>query len=76
MNFLAAVKIGDSVQQGLDEFFAFLPRLLGFLLILLIGYIVAKVVKGILTKVLERVGLDKALHTGSTARTSIRLRLT
>ena len=46
-------------RQGLDEFFAFLPRLLGFLLILLIGYIVAKVVKGILTKVLERVGLDR-----------------
>ena len=45
MSLLAAVKIGDSVQQGLDEFFAFLPRLLGFLLILLIGYIVAKVVK-------------------------------
>jgi hypothetical protein len=66
MNSLAAVKIGDSVQQGLDNFFAFVPRLVGFLLILLIGYIVAKVVKGVLTKVLERVGLDRALHTGST----------
>jgi hypothetical protein len=44
------------------------PRLVGFLLILLIGYIVARVVKGILTKVLERVGLDKALHTGSTGQ--------
>jgi Conserved TM helix len=66
MSTLAAVKIGDSVQQGLDNFFAFLPRLLGFLLILLIGYIVAKVVKGVLTKLLERVGLDRALHTGST----------
>jgi hypothetical protein len=64
MSFLAAVKIGDSVQQGLDNFFAFVPRLVGFLLILLIGYIIAKVVKGILTKVLERVGLDRALHTG------------
>jgi hypothetical protein len=63
---LAAVNIGDSVQQGLDTFFEFLPRLLGFLLILLIGYIVAKVVKGILAKVLERAGLDRALHTGST----------
>ena len=59
MNLLAAVKIGDSVQQGLDELFAFLPRLLGFLLILLIGYVVARVVKGILTKVLERVGVDQ-----------------
>ena len=68
MNFLAAVKIGDSVQQGLDNFFAFVPRLVGFLLILLIGYIVAKVVKGILTKVLDRAGLDRALHTGSTGQ--------
>jgi hypothetical protein len=64
MSFLAAVNIGDSVQQGLDTFFAFVPRLVGFLLILLIGYIVAKVVKGILSKVLSRVGLDRALHTG------------
>jgi hypothetical protein len=68
MIILAAVKIGDSVQQGLDNLFAFLPRLLGFLLILLIGYIVAKVVKGILSKVLERVGLDRALHSGSTGQ--------
>jgi hypothetical protein len=66
MSFLAAVKIGDSVQQGLDNLFAFLPRLIGFLLILLIGYIVARVVKGILTKVLEGAKLDHALHTGST----------
>ena len=65
MNFLAAVKIGDSVQQGLDNFFAFVPRLVGFLLILLIGFIIAKVVKGILTKVLERVGVDHALHSGT-----------
>jgi len=63
---LAAVNIGDSVQQGLDTFFEFLPRLIGFLLILLIGYIVAKVVKGLLAKVLESAGLDRALHTGST----------
>jgi Conserved TM helix len=66
MSFLAAVNIGDSVQQGLDNLFAFLPRLIGFLLILLIGYIVARVVKGILTKVLEGANLDHALHTGST----------
>jgi Conserved TM helix len=68
MNTLAAVKIGDSVQQGLDNFFAFVPRLVGFLLILLIGYIIARVVKGILTKVLQRVGLDHALHSGSTGQ--------
>ena len=66
MQLLAAVNIGDSVQTGLDEFFAFLPRLVGFLLVLLIGYIIARVVKGVLVKVLDKVGIDRALHSGST----------
>jgi len=60
-----AVDIAASLQQGLDAFFEFLPRLLGFLIILLIGYIVARVVKGILARLLEKVGLDNAMHSGS-----------
>jgi hypothetical protein len=60
----AAVKLGDSLQQGLDNFFAFIPRLVGFLLVLLIGYIIARVVKGVLQRVLEKVGIDRALHSG------------
>ena len=66
MQLLAAVNIGDSVQTGLDEFFAFLPRLIGFLLVLFIGYIIARIVKGVLVKVLDKVGIDRALHSGST----------
>jgi hypothetical protein len=68
MSLIAAVNVGDSLQQGLDSFFGFLPNLLGFLVILFIGYIVARVVKGILTKVLDSVGLDRALHSGQTGR--------
>jgi len=68
MSLFAAVKVGDSLQQALDSFFGFLPNLLGFLVILFIGYIVARVVKGILTKVLSKVGLDKALHSGQTGQ--------
>src|SRR5215213_6263776 len=68
MHTLAAVKIGDSLQQALNSFFGFLPNLLGFLIILVIGYIVAKVVKGILTRVLDKVGLDRALHSGQTGQ--------
>src|SRR3954465_15245336 len=68
MAVFSAVKVGDSVQQALDSFFGFLPNLLGFLVILLIGYIVARVVKGILTKLLQKVGLDKALHSGHTGQ--------
>ena len=51
---LADIQISDSFQQGLDSLVGFLPRLLGFLLILGIGFIVARVVKGILTKVLDK----------------------
>jgi small-conductance mechanosensitive channel len=68
MHIIAAVNVGDSLQQAFNSFFGFLPNLLGFLIILVIGYIVARVVKGILTKVLEKVGLDKALHSGQTGR--------
>ena len=64
----AAVNVGDSLQTALDSFFGFLPRLLGFLVVLAIGWVIAKVVKSLVAKALEKVGLDRALHTGSTAR--------
>jgi Conserved TM helix len=59
---MAAVDISDSVQQGLDAFFGFLPNLLAFLVILVVGYFIAKVVSKIVQKVAEKAGLDKALH--------------
>src|SRR5919109_57357 len=63
---LAAVDVGDSVQRGLDNLIGFLPNLIGFLIILVIGYVIARVVKGIVSKVLEKIGTDRAVHTGST----------
>jgi Conserved TM helix len=60
---LAAVKIGDSLQQALDSFFGFLPNILGFLVILLVGYIIAKVAKKAVAAILQKVGLDRALHS-------------
>ncbi len=59
---MAAVKISDSIQQGFDAFFAFLPNLLGFVVILVVGYFIAKLVAKIVQKVAEKAGLDKALH--------------
>jgi hypothetical protein len=64
----AAVEVGDSVQRALDSFFEFLPNLLGFLIILAIGWIVARVVKAAVTKGLQKLGVDRALHSGSTGR--------
>jgi Mechanosensitive ion channel, conserved TM helix len=59
---VAAVKISDSIQQGADAFFGFVPNLIAFLVILIIGYFIAKIVGGIARKGLEKLGLDRALH--------------
>jgi hypothetical protein len=65
MQTIAAVEIGDSLQRGLDELVAFLPRLIGFLIILVIGWLIARAVKAVLVKALEGVGVDRALSSGS-----------
>jgi hypothetical protein len=58
----STMDFGNSVQQGFDRFFGFLPNLLGFIVILIVGYIIAKVVAGITAKALEKLGLDRRLH--------------
>lgn len=60
--------IGNSFQRATDRFFEFLPNVLGFLVLLLIGYIVAKVVAGLVRKVLEKAGLDRQLHESDANR--------
>ena len=57
-----AVDIGDSVQEGFDQFFAFLPNILAFLVILLVGYVVARIVKAIVTKALQKLGVDDKMR--------------
>jgi hypothetical protein len=59
----ASVQIADSIQQGLNSLLGFIPNVIGFLLILLIGWIVAKAVKAAVTKLLQAVGIDRALHS-------------
>ena len=59
---LAAVKFADSIQQGLNSFIGFIPNVIGFLIILLIGYIIAKVVKTAITKGLQALKVDRHLH--------------
>jgi hypothetical protein len=55
----------DSVDRAWDEFFLWLPRLVGFLAILLIGYIVAKIVGGLVARLLRRAGFDRVLERGA-----------
>jgi hypothetical protein len=61
--FLAS--IGDTVERGFEVFFAWVPALLGAIAILIIGYIVARVLGGLVGRVLQRVGLDRTLHSGT-----------
>jgi hypothetical protein len=56
--------IGNSVERGFTEFFAWLPALLGALAILIIGYFVAKAVSGLVWRALHRAGFDRTLHAG------------
>ena len=61
----ASVQVADSLQRGLDQFVGFLPRLVGFLVILLIGWLIARVVKALVVKALHGLGLDRALSGGA-----------
>ncbi len=56
--------IGQSFSDALDTALEFLPKLIGFLLILIIGYIIAKIIAKIVAKVLQKVGFDKAVEKG------------
>jgi hypothetical protein len=63
---LAALNIGDSVERGFNVFFAWIPALVGAIVILILGYVIAKVVQGLLARGLHRAGLDRALLSGRT----------
>ena len=58
----------DEFRDGLGDAWAniaeFLPKLIGFLLILIIGYFVVKAIAKIVDRVLERVGFDRAVERG------------
>jgi hypothetical protein len=61
---LAAVDVGGAVTDGVSTVATFVPKFLGFLAILAVGYLVAKAVEKVLDKVLERVGFDRAVERG------------
>jgi hypothetical protein len=67
---IAAVHIAQSLQRALDSLIGFIPNLIGFLIILLIGYIIARIVRAVVSTLLEKVGLDRAL-SGSPAGTYV-----
>jgi hypothetical protein len=62
----AALNIGDSIERGFDTFFAWLPALVGAIVVLIIGYFIAKFVGRLITTLLTRAGLDRNMLSGKT----------
>lgn len=61
---ILALDIGDSFQNFSDELFTWLPRLIGALVILLIFYVVARIVRKVIAKALSSAGIDRAVRSG------------
>ena len=59
-----ALDLEGPVTDGFRSVMTFLPRLLGFLVILLVGYVVAKLVAKLVDKGLEKAGFDRAVERG------------
>jgi hypothetical protein len=60
----AAVDYARGVEDAWARIATFVPKMLGFLVVLIVGYFVAKAIGKIFDKVLERVGFDKAVERG------------
>ena len=54
----------ESLRAGLDAFFAFVPQLIGAIIILIVGYIVAKILQAVVARVLKAVGFDGGMERG------------
>lgn len=61
---MLAVEFSQGVEDAWADVATFVPKFLGFLAILLIGYVVAKAISKIADKALERAGFDKAVERG------------
>lgn len=59
---------GTSFENAVDDIVAFLPNLVGFLVLLIIGFVVAKVVSNLVGKLLTRIGVDRRMHESDAHR--------
>src|SRR3712207_6060133 len=59
-----AVDLETPITNGFSTVATFIPKLIGFLVILLVGYFIAKIVAKVVDKVLERVGFDQMVERG------------
>ena len=61
---LAAIEWGRGVEDAWTKVASFVPKLVAFLAILIIGYFIVKIIAKAADAVLERVGFDRAVERG------------
>lgn len=60
-----AASVTDSAERGLERFFEYLPQLIGAIVLLILGAIVASVLQKIVQKALGSVKFDQTLHNSA-----------
>lgn len=63
---MVLASIGGQVTKAFAVFFAWLPHLAGALVVLIIGYVVAKAIGKLVWHLLQRGGLDRTVSNGPT----------
>src|SRR3954447_11274892 len=64
---LAAVEWSQGIQDAWSRVTVFVPKFVGFLIILLIGWFIAKAIAKAADRILERLGFDRAIERGGIA---------
>lgn len=59
--------VGFGLQQAWNTLLTYLPRFIGAFLVLLVGYLVCRIIRAIVARLLAKVGLDRAVHKSGAA---------
>jgi small-conductance mechanosensitive channel len=54
----------ESLRKALDVFLAYIPQLLGAIVILIVGYVVARVLQAVVARALQAIGFDRWMERG------------
>jgi len=62
---MLVASLGGNLHRFATVVFTWLPHLLAAILVLIVGYLVARVVAALVRKALRRAGFDRTLHSGT-----------
>ena len=65
---ILAIELDRGIEDAWSNIASFVPKLVGFLLVVIVGYFSAKAIARIADAALERVGFDKAVERGGVKR--------